>query len=631
MSASPRFRPTAPAYVALGAVLALILPVLIYGPWVPLIDLVAFVGMNSYPPQLSYGPVHTYSFQFTYVGHYALSRLLTDLHVAAPYQIATLYLLQAGACFLIVYRSLERLVENRWWRSVGIALGTLAFWDGVFIWGGPLAFSLGASCVGLATFLVLREAAEPERRSSLPIALLIGFGLICHPFALPFALILCGLRFLFVQRHRRQTLAFAGAVLLFGFVIVRDSPASEASATASLKILFTVDPAQMWLRVTNLFTMDALLVRTLFGATPWTSTVFFWVMGSLHLIGFAIAPVLAWRCRSSLWLRMLAVLNTVVGLCYLLSVDSPAAPIPEWPQRILTFHAPFTFLTAFAGLIHLLGRWRPAITAPDRRLPRGAWLVPAVLLLAVMAVQIPVLRFGPILAANVDRARTEFLQTNISSAYVVATGIDQVRPFYLRCVPFMLFSDPEIVGRHVLLATEWHFQDRHPSRITELAFNLGRDRYRADFSASDGSIHVQVFQHPPHRFPIIENTNLERWGNAHTLAKGQFNQGVTLLNSGFAAAALEHFNTAVYLAPTFGNAWNNGGAILSQLGRKAEAEAYFRAAVQAAPDEIDFRLNLATTLLENGRPAEATAELNEVLRRDPTSARARELLSRSSR
>jgi hypothetical protein len=126
----------------MASVLALILPALFFGPMLPLVDLIAFVGMDSYPPQLSYGPFHYATFQFTYIGHYAISRLLTDLHVAAGWQVLLLYLIQVLICFTIVYRILVRVVENVWLRAFGIVLGTLAFWNGVFLWGGPLAFSI---------------------------------------------------------------------------------------------------------------------------------------------------------------------------------------------------------------------------------------------------------------------------------------------------------------------------------------------------------------------------------------------------------------------------------------------------------------------------------------------------------
>ena len=146
------------------AAIILIVPAFVFGPWLPLIDLVSFVGMNGYPARESYGPLHYATFQFTYVGHYALSRFWSDLHLPLQYQVVGFYLLQAGVCFVVVWRSLERIVQQEWLRCVGVALGSLAFWDANFLWGGPLAYSLAGTCISLATLFVLREGSHARHR-----------------------------------------------------------------------------------------------------------------------------------------------------------------------------------------------------------------------------------------------------------------------------------------------------------------------------------------------------------------------------------------------------------------------------------------------------------------------------------
>lgn len=617
-----------PTLVAGGVALALLLPALFFGPWLPFIDLVAFVGMGSYPAQQSYGPVHYATFQFTYIGHYALGRLLTDLHVSPPYQILLLYLMQVGVGFAVIWRALERLVANPWWRAVGTALGTLALWDGIFLWGGPLAYSLAATALSAATFLAFREAAEPGKSASLPIALLVLAALVCHPFALPFALVLCGVRFLFAPPQRRATVALALGVLVAGYVIVRDSPATEAGSVHGIGQLFGLHPAEMVDRLTGLFRLDALFAHALFGPPSPLLHGCFLAFAVLHLAGFLLSPWLAGQARLPTWLRMLATLNTAVGLMYLFSRDLPDGPIPEWPQRILTLYAPVTYLAGFAGIVQLIGRFRAPLVAPGWSPPKSAWLVPPALLLLAVAAQAPVLRLGDEVARNVAKVRSEVLASGVTNAYVVVAGVDGIRPFYLRCVPFMLFSDPELIARNVLVGTEWHFQARHPSRLVESTFNLGRKRYLAEFSVQASTLAVQLVEQPPNRFPLIEGTNLQRWGSAATLALGQFDQGVQLAQAGFLADAFEHFHTAAYLRPDFADAWSNAGVALQKAGRPQDAPQFFEAALKADAKHLDARLNLAMALATLGRNPEAIAHFEEVLRLKPDHAVAREWLAR---
>jgi hypothetical protein len=64
---------------AIAAGIAVMLLPVFWFPYPPFHDLVAFVGMQSYPPKMSYGPVHYYGFQLTYFLHHLILRVSTDL------------------------------------------------------------------------------------------------------------------------------------------------------------------------------------------------------------------------------------------------------------------------------------------------------------------------------------------------------------------------------------------------------------------------------------------------------------------------------------------------------------------------------------------------------------------------
>ena len=71
------------AILAIAAgVLVLAVPPFLF-PYLPFHDLIAFIGMHSYPPKLSHGPTHYYTFQLTYFLHHLISRVCTDLGIGA--------------------------------------------------------------------------------------------------------------------------------------------------------------------------------------------------------------------------------------------------------------------------------------------------------------------------------------------------------------------------------------------------------------------------------------------------------------------------------------------------------------------------------------------------------------------
>jgi tetratricopeptide (TPR) repeat protein len=624
------FRWTASRVTVLAAVLTLVVPVVLFGPWLPMLDLVAFVGMYSYPPQQSYGPLHQYVFQFSYVGVLAISRMLSDLQLPVRFHIPFYYLLQCGVCLAVVYGTLSRLIAHRWVRSIGIALGTVALWDGVFIWGGPLGYSLGTCALSWATFLMFREAAEPKGRSRVLIPLLVLFSLCCHPFLLAFVFLLCAVRFVHDRATRWHTVGVAAGAALFTYIIVRDSPGSEVgTATGGLRMMFGFDLTEIGHRLAWFFRRDTMFVQILFGRVPLSASVALAVLAGIRALGFIASPFFALQRRHARWIRMLATLDACVGLLYLFSWDSPQSPMGDWPQRILTAFSPVTYLTGFIAGYYLLRRVQPRF-ADDRPVRAVAWVVPALLLVAAGLFQSQLFAFARPLEASIDRARATIVQSGVSDAYVVAAGIDHVTPFYLRCVPFVLFSDQEIISHNVLIGTEWHVQPRHPSRITEDAVDMGRKRYNAFFATSDGEMAVRLQEQPESRFPVTEATNQRTWLSNDYMIVRQFNQGGVLLRAGAYQSALEHFNTVIYLRPDFARAWNDGGAALVKLNSLEDAVRYFRKAVECDPTLAAARANLGLGLIETGHSDEAVPQLKEALRIEPDNAQAKDLLKRLS-
>jgi len=470
-------------------ILVILVPVVIYGPWIPFVDIVAFVGIDSYPPKLSYGPAHYYTFQYTYVLAHAISRLLVDLGVSAPFQTSFFYLAQALVFFGVIWGLLELLVPQSFPRKIFIILGALAFWDGVFVWGGPLAYSLGAALLAVATYLSVREAAQPERSADWPTALLALLAVASHPFSLPFALILFTVRVLFLPRSRLQSIGVIALLLVYRMIIVKENPEPDPGDLISQ--LFHWYPQHLPTRIAEMFTADIRNVETLFQLRPTFLLVYFGLLGAIHLLGFTCSSIVALIAKDKPALRMLATLNAILFALYMLAKEN--AVITLWPQRILAFHSSITYAAGIATIFYLAQRYSVVQNIRARLPISGAASKPIILSLLVaglFAVEMPILRLGRTISRNYSHLRDTLLRSEVRGAVLITSDI-QIAPFYLRCIPFLLFSDKEVINRRLLVVTEWHLQGRHPSRIAAVS-DQSIPHYRADYDMENGLVSVHL-------------------------------------------------------------------------------------------------------------------------------------------
>ena len=104
------------------------------------------------------------------------------------------------------------------------------------------------------------------------------------------------------------------------------------------------------------------------------------------------------------------------------------------------------------------------------------------------------------------------------------------------------------------------------------------------------------------------------------------NLGVTWMQMGRYAEALEQHRTAVRLAPGYAEAHLNLGADLQHLGRFEEAAAAYRTALDIKPGLAAAEYNLGVVLLSLGRREEAVARINKALSLQPDYPDARRVL-----
>lgn len=599
---------TLPSRVALAGFFVLALPPLLLTPWVPFVDLIAFVGLNNFPPAQSAGPLHFSVFQFTYIVQHAICRFLFDLGLPRNTQVLLLYWLQAGIFFGVLQFFLRRLLPPAGTCALAIALGVLAFWDGQFLWGGPLAFSL-ASCVvcGMAA-LTLREVMEPQPAPRLLMAGLGVLGMMCHPFAFPFALVVIGLRWIFLRRERWHCVGLAVALVVFAGVIRRDS---FESPSAPFNALFGFPWENVGTRLANLFRLDHAMALRLFGSVPVGLHAHFILMGGLHLAGFLAAPIALLLARDARGIRLLALHSTIVAGMYFCARDNDV--ISEWPQRILGFHAPLTFVAGIVLPWYLLRRGRQTLDAPADVPPRLAWIAPSVALAAMVWIQAPVLRFGNEVERNYARIRNDIVASPFTNAFVVTSDVVEIEPFYLRCLPFLLFSDPAIVRRNLIFFTEWHMQLRHPTRLVEHWFDLGRPRYQASFTSRDGAVGLHIAIPPKDATPasVGNGVPFSRLATRHT------DLAAELLGLGATRDAVAHFHSAAALTPNSASAKNNLAVALLRAGRPAEAQVQAEAALQLEPRFAPALANLGLIHTALGDLTKALLTFEQALAIDP--------------
>ena len=96
-------------------------------------------------------------------------------------------------------------------------------------------------------------------------------------------------------------------------------------------------------------------------------------------------------------------------------------------------------------------------------------------------------------------------------------------------------------------------------------------------------------------------------------AVDELNDGLEFYNKGFAdnyKKAVEHFEKALQIDPTFSQAYLYLGRTYNSLFDEQKSEAAFRKAIEIDPDYLEARVSLAGMLLDTGAVDEAIRQLN---------------------
>ena len=607
-------------WLALGGAIAIVVPACVYGPWLPLLDLLAFVGLDNAPAAASFGPLQYAVFQFTYIGHYALGRVFLSLGITPPMQIVLFYLLHGLVFFWVLWRIITWFVPETWLAAVALALGVGAYWDALFLWGGPLPFSLAQTALALALVCTLREVDDPAAPNPLWVPLLALASVVFHPFAGVFAVLLALLRLAFVPTRRAQTAGLLGLLLLMALVIKHESP--EALGAGALWGLLGNPFSHGIGRIGELFAWNARTTAGLFGFSPRLLTAYFWLMGFIQLAAFALSPVILATVTDNRRLRTLAAWTLCGAVLYFCAGDAILL-IAQWPERILAMFSASSFAFAFVAAAHLVRRARPAWLARGKLASGFAWAVPVAIALAVVLAQAPILRLGANVKRNYYAVRDGIVQSKLANCFAMIADIRGIEPYYLRAIPFLLVSDAQIIAKNITIFTEWNVQARHPTRLVETWFDLGRTSYEVTFTADkQGTLAVKFGELPRGQVPVPTGLYQGEWESKPSVALREFETANRLVSLGCVRDAAKHYQAALRLDPTLADARNNLGVALWQDGRRDEALEQFTKTLEAYPNAIETRCNLGDLLLTLGRPAEARSQYEATLKLNPQHPRA---------
>jgi hypothetical protein len=84
------------------------------------------------------------------------------------------------------------------------------------------------------------------------------------------------------------------------------------------------------------------------------------------------------------------------------------------------------------------------------------------------------------------------LASGVQDAVLISNNIN-ITPWYLRGIPFLLFSDDAVLKRKLIFYSEWHVWPHQPSRVAEMGLPGGRPRYKVDFEMKDGLVSLRLF------------------------------------------------------------------------------------------------------------------------------------------
>ncbi|MDR1656045.1 MAG: hypothetical protein LBT47_00625 [Deltaproteobacteria bacterium] len=473
------------------SLICLFLPPILMGPYLPLVDILIFVSLNSYP-QL---PVETtsnyYIVQYSYILVHLLVKFFNDIGIAPAWQVVLFYILQAGISYYIVRSLLIIFFQDKILIELGATAGLLTFWCGLFFWGGPLAYSLGYFVTGLGTVLIYREVDDGRDRTW-KLTGLFFLALVSHPVVIILIYMNLFFRFIFSNKLRLKTVLLSLFLFAYCILIVRSSP--EKGATLSEIFSRTDLSINISQDIIILFDVDKIFTeRLLEPGSRFLTYLFFKIKSIIFLLGIAsLAYVYLKKIMISKKIKLLSFNLLTVFAVYVL--------MPEFYDPSFM---PLRFLAAnwaviFVGPLVLIGVII-SHSSQDEKLksvikslifkPIYFFILFFTIITLALMCQIEVFKGqSDIFERQIKIAKSQIMTNQRDT--VIDYGLHNIHPFYFRAVPFFVFIDKDIIDKNIYIITEWHKQYRHNIRFADADKSLNHKTYILTVD-SNGDIYLK--------------------------------------------------------------------------------------------------------------------------------------------
>jgi hypothetical protein len=310
-------------------------------------------------------------------------------------------------------------------------------------------------------------------------------AMLSHPFAAPFLLMVYAVNFALSPRQRVTSAVVFVLVALYAVLIGRDSP--ESVSQAQLWQLFDPNLPHIWHNLVEAVGWDSNYIRLLLGDPVPLVSAYVNAIAAVKLLGGLLGIVLFRRLWRNPSLRVLLVLNLAFLGMFVTGVDVIYGwIIAQWPWRIWSIANPLLYSFGVIAVAELVG----TVEWPKLLAPNWNWAYPvlAALTVVLLAAQNQLLSKGRMVQSTLQDLKTTVIQSGAHDALVTWSGAKNINPYFLRSVPYLMFSDPDMIARNLMFVADWHTGGRHNTHIPELNFASARPRLTMEFLPSNGTI-----------------------------------------------------------------------------------------------------------------------------------------------
>jgi hypothetical protein len=139
-----------------------------------------------------------------------------------------------------------------------------------------------------------------------------------------------------------------------------------------------------------------------------------------------------------------------------------------WPQRILTYYSIITYAAGILAPVVLFSWAQKHVKSLRFGFNNGiqatTWILVAAFTVWLVFSESSLFQFSRVIERVYADTKKSLLDSGMTNTQLTFSGLN-VKPFGLRCVPYILFSDPDVIQRKILICTDWHAEPRHPMRI----------------------------------------------------------------------------------------------------------------------------------------------------------------------